>query len=163
MSRGRSWFAAGRVLVLFKAFEGSFQVKCPHRSCKDSSGSFQGVFPFSLLTYVTNLIHFQVLALADQVEEARNDTMKLNNTVENELHELDNTVHELNNTVQDGLLDLDNTVHELDNTVQEEFHELNSTVHDELHDINNTVQDGLHDLDKIVHDELHDIKNTVQD
>ena len=113
---------------------------------------FQGVFPFPFLTYVTNLIHFQVLVNADQVDTIGYDTMKLNETVENKLHELDNTVHELNNTVQDGLLDLDNTVHELDNTVQEEFHELNSIVHDELHD-----------LDKTVHDELHDIKNTVQD
>ena len=30
----------------FTAFEGSFQVKCPHSSFKDPSGSFQEVFHF---------------------------------------------------------------------------------------------------------------------
>ena len=46
------------------------------------------------LANVTNLIHFQVLANADQVEEARADTMKLNNTVQDGLHDLDNTVQD---------------------------------------------------------------------
>ena len=64
------------------------------------------------LANVTNLIHFQVLANADQVEEARADTMKLNNTVQDGLHDLDNTV-------QDGLHDLDKTVYDLNITVQE--------------------------------------------
>ena len=95
-------------------------------------------------------IHFQVLDIADEVEEARNDTIKLD-------QKLDSTVHELNNTVQDELQDLG-----------DEFHEINNTVQDELHDLNNTVQDGLHDLaglDKNYHEldgTVQELNNTVQ-
>ena len=100
------------------------------------------------LKYVQNTnIHFQVLANADQVEEARNDAMKL-----------DNTVHELNNTVQDEL-------HYLNNTVQDGLHDLNNTVQEELHDLNIAVQDGLQDLDISYHEldnTVHELNNTVK-
>ena len=98
------------------------------------------------------------------MEEARDDTMKLNNTVENEIHEiheLDNTVHALNNTVQDGFLDLSNTVGGLDDNIKDNSAKIEETENlaQNLVDLNDTITAKIHEAETLV----QNLDNTLND
>ena len=86
------------------------------------------------------------------MEEARNDTMKLNNTVENEIHELSNTVEGLDDNIKDNSAKIEETENLAQNLV-----DLNDTITAKIHEAETLVQN----LDNTLNDLSLNTTSTV--